>query len=118
MVSASDDFGDLDAVEEDFDRGLRVRVHDIVEAQLAMLIVAHSVEATRLAEEQVVELARGDVNDRLVEHIEILDSVVDVEDLALAAVCVELLAELEAIVLSDSIDVALLAEVESMLEAK
>ena len=58
------------------------------------------------------------MNDRLVKHVEVLDGVVDVEDLALAAVRVELLAELESIVLSDPIDLALLAEVKSMLETK
>ena len=65
-----------------------------------------------------MELTCGDVNDRLVKHVEVLDGVVDVEDLALAAVRVELLAELESIILSDPIDLALLAEVKSMLEAK
>lgn len=65
-----------------------------------------------------MELTSGDVNDWLVKHVEVLDSVVDVEDLALAAVRVELLAQLESIVLSDAIDIALLAEVKSMLEAK
>ena len=51
MVCAGDDFSNLNAVKEDFDRSLSVRVHDVVEAELAMLIVPHAVKATRLAEE-------------------------------------------------------------------